>query len=155
MFASCLSSFSVYFSVWPLPSLMSAPDSFLSQSPTSCLLFFFPLLFSCHLSSSPLLYLILHLSFCLLPTSPSYLSSPLLLSWLLLSPQLPFLLLSSTHSCLVSCLFASLVFFCVTWHCFPKTQWHLSHCPLILPLFLSPPIRCLLLIIRCVPIWFQ
>lgn len=128
-------SVSLSLSLQPLSSPLSPLDSFLSLR--------LPLhssYSSFHLSSPvsshlPPSYLIAHLCFRLLPTSPSYLSSPLLLSWLILSPQLPFLLLFSTHSCLVFYLFASLVFFCATWQRFPKTSWHLSHCPLIL----SPP----------------
>lgn len=77
---------------------------YLPVSPPPFLLFFFPPLFSCQLSSPHSLSLILHLCFCLLSTSPSYLSSPLLLSWLFMSPQLPFLtpLFYQFVSCLLS-----------------------------------------------------
>lgn len=133
-------SFSVY-NLFPPPWVPLMGFS-VPASPLLFLSFSLPLLLSCQLSSPPIPRpLFCTSAFISTLPPPSYLSSPPTLDPLFTPIALwvsPFLRISFSSPAL----FPPWVFFCVTWVFCPKTQWHLLHCPFILPLCWSQERMC-------------
>lgn len=77
----------------------------------------------------------LHLASTLLPFISSYSGSSF-------HPNCPFGFSFLPMPFLSSAFFPPWVFFCVTWVFCPKTQWHLLHCPFVLPLCWSQKRMC-------------